>query len=184
MYWQYPPHAYYSQYHYGYPPQVQPTQGVPYSPWKHLSTPLPDELIYETDVTKALELLMEGIQGEQQDEMFYDYLLTKAPDEEDRTIITGIRDDERRHRKMFRQIYYGLTMQQPVQKETETPFQAPRSYLDGLSQAIMGESDAVRKYRKLYFTVPGVVYKNMVFSILTDELIHGSRYNYLYAKNK
>lgn len=139
--------------------------------------------MYQTNPSYAIPLLREAVQDERSDELFYDYLIRHAPSQEDREVITAIRNDERKHRRMFREMYTSLTGQTLEGEEAE-PFTPPSSYLDGLRRAIFGESGAVELYRKIYFTIPGKAYKNMVFEILTDELKHGIRYNYLYAKNK
>src|SRR4051812_6530966 len=62
---------------------------------------LPDKG-YTTDLNVVLPLLREAVQDERNDELFYDYLIQNAPSAEDREVITAIRNDERRHRKMFR----------------------------------------------------------------------------------
>lgn len=139
--------------------------------------------MYRTNPSYAIPLLKEAVQDERSDELFYDYLIRNAPSQEDKDIIQSIRNDERKHRKMFRHMYYCLTGKTMEVVEPE-PFQPPATYLEGLKRAIFGESGAVELYRKIYFTIPGKTFKNMVFEIMTDELKHGIRYNYLYAKNK
>ncbi|CEH31926.1 ferritin family protein [Aneurinibacillus migulanus] len=163
----------YSSYPFTITPVQYQTQSVP-SPYQ----------MYQTNLQAVLPLLQRAVQGERNDELFYDYLIQNAPSNQDREIITSIRDDERRHRQMFRHMYYALTGQQITESTTGEPFNIPPSYLAGLEKAIFGELSAVELYRKIYFTIPYTVFKNMVFEILTDELKHASKYNFLYAKNK
>ncbi|MFC7442977.1 ferritin family protein [Laceyella putida] len=139
--------------------------------------------MYQTNPAYAIPLLKEAVKDERTDELFYDYLIQHAPSQEDREVITSIRNDERKHRRMFREMYYSLTGQ-TIEGDEYEPFTPPASYLEGLRRAIFGESGAVELYRKIYFTIPRKAFKNMVFEIMTDELKHGIRYNYLYAKNK
>lgn len=131
----------------------------------------------------VIRLIQEAIADERHDELFYDYLLSVAPTDQEKKVIAGIRDDERKHRSLFRQIYTQLTGQHlPVTGEEET-FQKPASYLDGIEQALMGELKAFEKYRVIYKYIP-VQYRDTIFEIMTDEMKHASYYNWLYAKNK
>lgn len=139
---------------------------------------------YLTDPNRALPLILEAMKDERSDEQFYDYLAKHAPSRQDASMIEAIRNDERKHREMFRQIYSGLTGQLMPAADSGEPFEAPSSYQEGLTRAIMGESGALELYRRIFFAVPGELYKNMLFEIMTDEIKHGIRYNYLYAKLK
>jgi rubrerythrin len=131
----------------------------------------------------VVRMIQEGIAGERHDELFYDYLISAAPSEQDRQIITGIRDDERKHNRLFRQLYTQLVGQRPGALPEGEPFQRPGSYLEGLEQALIGELKAFEKYRTIYKYIPQQ-YRDTVFEIMTDELKHASYYNFLYAKNK
>ncbi|GED31121.1 MULTISPECIES: ferritin-like domain-containing protein [Brevibacillus] len=131
----------------------------------------------------VLRLIQEAIAGERHDELFYDYLLSVAPTEQEKQVITGIRNDERKHNSYFRQIYTQLTGQRPRVSEEGETFQKPASYLDGIEQALMGELKAFEKYRVIYKYIP-VQYRDTIFEIMTDEMKHASYYNWLYAKNK
>lgn len=138
---------------------------------------------YDERLRVVVRMIQEGIAGERNDELFYDYLISVAPSEQDRQIITGIRDDERKHRRLFRQLYTQLVGQRPGALPEGEPFQRPSSYLDGLVQALLGELKAFEKYRTIYKYIPQQ-YRDIIFEIMTDELKHASYYNFLYAKNK
>lgn len=144
---------------------------------------IPANAMYQTNLQAVVPLLQQAVQGERNDELFYDYLIQNAPSNQDKEIITSIRNDERHHRQMFKQMYYSLTGQ-TIESTDSEPFKKPPSYLAGLEQALFGELSAVELYRTIYFTIPNTVFKNMVFEILTDEIKHASKYNFLYAKNK
>jgi rubrerythrin len=131
----------------------------------------------------VIPLIQEAIADERHDELFYSYLLSVAPTEQEKQVITGIRDDERKHRRWFRQIYIELTGQQPPVMEEREAFQKPESYLDGIEKALMGELKAFEKYRVIYQNIPAQ-YRDTIFEIMTDEMKHASYYNWLYAKNK
>jgi len=131
----------------------------------------------------VLRLIQEAIEDERHDELFYDYLISVAPTEQEKQVITSIRDDERKHRSLFRQIYTQLTGQRPSISGQEEPFQKPASYLEGIEKALMGELKAFEKYRVIYKYIP-VQFRDTIFEIMTDEMKHASYYNWLYAKNK
>ncbi|WP_242866855.1 ferritin-like domain-containing protein [Abyssisolibacter fermentans] len=132
---------------------------------------------------EALSLVEQSVRGEKEDELFYDYLISVAPTNEEKQIISTIRDDEKKHNKMFRQIYMDFTG-----KEVSTPedieFEKPKSYIDGVKKALFGELAAMEKYRIIRAGLPGRYYRDMVFEILTDELKHADKYNYILTINK
>ncbi|MBM7613811.1 ferritin-like domain-containing protein [Alkaliphilus hydrothermalis] len=142
-----------------------------------------DQYTYPYNFPMALELIREAVSDERSDELFYDYLLGEAPTEEDQEMIRSIRDDERKHFALFRQLYYELTgMMLPPPPEGElTP---PESYCMGLKQALRGELATVQKYRKILFAMQSRRHINMMTEIITDELRHADLYNLLYSKNE
>lgn len=130
----------------------------------------------------ALQLIVNAVQSEREDELFYDYLINVAPTQKEKEIIASIRDDERKHNRMFRELYYQLTGQD-IPPAPEVPFQPPGSYLEGIEQALFGELGAVEKYRQILFGLEFLPYRNMVTEIYTDELKHAAKWNYLYTIN-
>lgn len=131
----------------------------------------------------ALQLVKTSVQGEREDELFYQYLISVAPTQEEKDIIASIRDDERKHNQMFRRIYRDFTGGE-VQATNGEQFERPATYLEGVKKALFGELRAVEKYRKIKQCLPAGMYQDMLFEIITDELKHASKYNYLYALNK
>lgn len=131
---------------------------------------------------KALGLIEEAVQDERSDELFYDYLISVAPTQEEKNIIASIRDDERNHRKWFREIYEYYTDEEIISKNDEE-FVKPLSYLDGISKAVFGELGALEKYRFIREGLPDRLYRDTVFRILTDEMKHATKYNYILSKN-
>ncbi|RAV10808.1 ferritin-like domain-containing protein [Paenibacillus contaminans] len=126
----------------------------------------------------ALALIERAVQGEREDELFYDYLISVAPGQEEKAIIASIRDDERKHNRMFRTIYKDLTGR-TLPPAKDGSFQKPESYTAGLTQALFGELGAVEKYRDIRAGMPNRYYRDMVFEILTDEQKHADKYNFL-----
>ncbi|MGO4272823.1 ferritin-like domain-containing protein [Paenibacillus sp. TAF58] len=130
----------------------------------------------------VLNLILQSIAGERNDELFYQELIRLAPAEKEKEVITGIRDDERKHRQMFRNIYTQLTGMPPTGIEATEPIEHVSDYLSGIEKALFGELKAFEKYRTLYLNIRPV-YRDMIFEIMTDEIKHASYYNWLFAKN-
>ncbi|WP_233191807.1 MULTISPECIES: ferritin-like domain-containing protein [unclassified Sporosarcina] len=132
---------------------------------------------------KSLALMFEAVQGEKEDRLFYEYLISVAPTQEDKEIISSIRDDEIRHNLMFKKMYKDFTGQE-VMDVTAEDFKKPASYIEGIQQALFGELKAVEKYREIRKGLPDCQNRDIVFDILTDELKHAAKYNFLYTENR
>jgi len=130
---------------------------------------------------EVLNKISRAVQGEREDELFYDYLISQAPTSDEKQIIESIRDDERRHNRIFRNIYRDFTGEN-VPADGEETFEKPKSYLDGIKKALFGELGAVERYKSIRRKLPGP-YRQILFDIITDELRHASMYNYLFTLN-
>ena len=137
---------------------------------------------YPKNLNEALSLIQQAVAGENEDRMFYGYLIQNAPSEQDKQIITGIQQNEISHYGWFKQIYQQLTGK-PVPKLPDEQLTPPASYCEGLGKALLGEQNAVQKYRRILYAMQDRVHINMLTQIITDEIRHGILYSYLYAKN-
>jgi rubrerythrin len=142
-----------------------------------------DPFTYPQNFPEALQIIENAVTGEREDEIFYDYLMNIAPSQEARSIIQGIRDDEKKHNKMFGKIYIELTghMIRAIKQEVAAK---PESYCDGIKKALLGELVAVQKYRKVLFALQDRAQINMLTEIITDELRHANLYNLLFHMGK
>jgi rubrerythrin len=141
-----------------------------------------NQVTFNPELQKVIDGVKEAVQGEREDELFYDYLISVAPTREEKGLIESIRDDERRHNRLFRRIYKDFTgMEVPAGQEEA--FEKPKSYLDGIKRALFGELSAVERYREIRKDLPEGLYRDILFDIITDELKHGAKYNYLYTIN-
>ncbi|AJY73716.1 ferritin family protein [Paenibacillus beijingensis] len=139
--------------------------------------------VWASNLPTALLRIKEAVQGERSDELFYDELIRLAPSKEQADIIASIRDDERSHNRMFRQMYKAITGQEVSGGDSE-PYEVVESYDSGIQKALMGELSAVEKYRSIWFGLPAGVYRDTVYGIILDELKHASKYNYLFTLNR
>lgn len=131
---------------------------------------------------QALCLIRKALAGERHDRLFYDYLISVAPGAREREIILSIRNDEIKHLEMFREIYRDITGTNPTPLGSEE-FTKPANYRAGVDEALFGELAAVEMYRKIYFGLKTRKHRDMLFEIITDELKHASKYNYLYTRS-
>jgi len=136
----------------------------------------------DSDLSEALELIKQAVEGETEDRLFYSYLIKNASSESDKEIIGGIRDNEINHAKMFRQLYYEHTGK-TIPPDINVNFEPPKTYCDGLKRALIGETNAVKKYRKILFAMKDRRHINMLTEIITDELRHGILYSFLIHSN-
>ena len=141
-----------------------------------------DIYVYPKNLDGALMLIQQALAGETEDRMFYSYLIESTPFMEDKEIITGIRDNEINHFSLFHQLYFEITGR-PIPPMQGEQFVTPATYCDGLKRALLGEQNAVQKYRKILYAMQNRVHINVLTEIITDEIRHGILYNYLYAKN-
>jgi rubrerythrin len=155
-----------------------PYPGYPYTTYKYYPT---YSFVPVYAYPEALGIIAESVGAEREDELFYDYLLSVAPVAQ-REIITSIRDDERKHFKMLRQLYWELTGKD-LPPSQDTTFERPANYCEGITKALFGELGAVERYRKVLYGFEFIPYRNMITEIYTDELKHASKWNYLFALN-
>ncbi|WP_038299093.1 ferritin family protein [Metaclostridioides mangenotii] len=135
----------------------------------------------------SINMIGDSIESEKKDAQFYQWLIDNIPAsdlssnqvKQIKSIIESIRNDELNHNKMFQNMYHQLTgnIVTPIDEE----FIPPESFKVGITDALMGELEAVKKYRLIMSGLPSLYYRDIVFNILTDELRHASLYNYIFA---
>ena len=79
----------------------------------------------------------------------------------------------------MRRLYYEFTGEIiPVDSPTNES-SSNIDYKSNLEKALFGELDAVVRYRKIMATMPSGSSYSMLMSIMTDELRHANKYNFL-----
>lgn len=147
-----------------------------------MPTSMPNDEILT--LNQAIESIRQSVADEREDEMFYDNLIKLAPTEKEKEIITSIRDDERKHNQILRELYHSFTGQM-IPPNLSTPnIDTSLSYKEQLEKALFGELDAVVRYRRILGTMPSGRSYTLLMSIMTDELRHASKYNFLIQNAK
>jgi len=126
----------------------------------------------------SLVLVRDSIQTENEDEISFSYLISIAPTQEEKNIIATIRDDEIKHYKYFKEIYMFYTGQD-ISPPPIANVLRPKSYIEGITNAEFSELDLVERYRDIRAGLPDEYYRDMVFEIITDELKHTHKYEYI-----
>ena len=140
-----------------------------------------DEII---TLNQAIELIRQSVGDEKEDELFYDSLIKQAPTEKEKEIIRSIRDDERKHNQILRQLYYEFTGQVIPVDTSVVNANNEQIYKEKLEKALFGELNAVVRYRRIMGTMPSGNSYTLLMSIMTDELRHANKYNFLIHKAK
>ena len=135
-------------------------------------------------LNQAIALIKQSVGDEKEDEMFYDILIEQAPTDKEKNIIKSIRNDERKHTQILRELYYEFTGQILPQDTLSNNEKNNIDYKSNLEKALFGELDAVAKYRKILGTMPSGNSYTLLMSIMTDELRHASKYNFLIQNAK
>lgn len=135
-----------------------------------------DEII---TLNQAIESIRQSVGDEKEDELFYDNLIKQAPTEKEKEIIKSIRDDEKKHNQILRELYYNFTGHVIPANVSATTIDQKSDYKENLEKALFGELNAVVRYRRIMGTMPSGNSYTLLMSIMTDELRHANKYNFL-----
>lgn len=145
--------------------------------------------------SQAVNLIRQSVADEREDELFYEGLIRKAQTEQEKEIISGVRDDERKHNRILRELYFSFTGQMVQMSDMQPMMGMPgvqgsnegsqkvsndgMSYKAGLEKALFGELESVVKYRRIMGVMPSGSSYTLLMSIMTDEIRHSAMFNYL-----
>lgn len=135
-------------------------------------------------LNQAIDLIRKSVDDEKEDEMFYGILIEQAPTDKEKDIIRSIRNDERKHNQILRELYYDFTGQILPTDNFTNSSNNQMSYKENLEKALFGELDAIKKYRKIMGTMPSGKSYTLLMSIMTDEIRHSNKYNFLIQMQK
>lgn len=139
--------------------------------------------VKQNKLDEALEMIKNSVMDEINDEIFYSALINQAIEDEDKEIIMGIRDDEMKHNRLLRDVYYSLTGITLPQSKQENLLPT-NTYLNNLKKALFGEFEAATKYRKIMNAMPDRKNSATLMEIMVDEIGHSGKYNFLVGKNR
>lgn len=154
-----------------------------YNQYYAVSNPIGNQIPINNEeiitLNQAIELIRKSVGDEKEDEMFYDTLINQAPTEKEKKIIRSIRNDERKHNQILRRLYYEFTGGLLPQDNSKNVANNTMKYKANLEKALFGELGAVEKYRRIRGAMPNKNSYTLLMSIMTDELRHANKYNFL-----
>lgn len=130
--------------------------------------------------TGPVATLGSRIKADMQDETtaaaFYGELLALVDDLTAASYLQHAMEDEQKHYRMLGDLYQRLT----GQTYTAEPEKVEYSDLqDGLQKAMDAEYEAFEEYRRTYLAYPDEWIRQIYFELMTDELEHVTRFNYI-----
>ena len=154
-----------------------------YNQYYAVSNPIGNQIPINNEeiitLNQAIELIRKSVGDEKEDEMFYDTLIKQAPTEKEKEIIRSIRNDERKHNQILRRLYYEFTGGVLPRDNSKNVANNTMKYKANLEKALFGELGAVEKYRRIMGAMPNKNSYTLLMSIMTDELRHANKYNFL-----
>ncbi|RAP75679.1 hypothetical protein DL346_09480 [Paenibacillus montanisoli] len=136
--------------------------------------PLPYSALQE-----SMRIIHDTAAGESNAEAFYRRLLELAPSEEERTIISSIRDDERRHLQILREIYLAFTGKEVQVSVPISVYNEATSYEGALKQALYTKWRMIEQAGSILAAMPTGYYQNLLAKIAVDNVAIVSKWNYL-----
>jgi len=138
------------------------------------------------NLNKLIASVKDSVGNEAEDEIEYNKMAKLAPNDEQREIINAIKENEMIHNKIFRKIFMELTgVVLPTTNVTNMPDEKnSMNYADMLKNAMFGEFKAVERYREMLAYAPNKAIYDMIMYVMTDEINHAIKYNYLIMLNK
>lgn len=130
---------------------------------------------------ESLHAIQEAVADESNAEKFYRKLLELAPSEEDRSVVSSIRDNEREHLQLLREIYSAFTGSQVPVSAPTTEYKEPASYKEGLKSAIFKKWRTNQTAGQILAAMPTGYYQNLLAKIAVDNVTMVSKLNYLLA---
>ncbi|MBB3114060.1 rubrerythrin [Paenibacillus phyllosphaerae] len=130
----------------------------------------------------SLHSIQEAVAGESNADKFYQKLIELSPSEEDSNVITSIREEEREHLQILRDIYMAFTGSQVPASAPTTVYKDPDSYRDGLKSVIYNKWKSNQTAGQILAAMPTGYYQNLLAKIAVDNVTIVSKLNYLLAK--
>lgn len=140
------------------------------------SVPGPTGRMLDQDREDLVALLQTFMQNEANDAAFYRELIAQVQEPELKEYVRVPLEDEQKHYRMMGQLYQELTGRTYSAEPRRTEFPNLRA---GLKMAMDGEYEAAERYRDVYLKYPEPRIRDLFFELLTDELEHATRFNYV-----
>ncbi|GEN53003.1 ferritin-like domain-containing protein [Halobacillus faecis] len=128
-----------------------------------------------------IQRLQRSIEEEWKDHDFYNRLKGDTSNRLFRDYIKHAEDDEWKHYQMFQHLHLQLTGKYH-HFEPETI--SYRSFESGVVRAQQDEFKAGEMYREMLFMIPTPLAYHVLFTAMTDEMEHATRFGTIYGRLK
>lgn len=144
------------------------------------------QMPFQQQIIEGLELIRNSLSLEISTAEFYGWLLDNIPQEltkpqrqEIGERLLSIQEDEIEHIEIFKNIYRDFTGEELKIKTND--FKAPINFIEGIKTGLFQEINSVKRYRDIMSKFPGSYYKDILFNVISDELLHADLFNYIYT---
>ncbi|WP_315168826.1 hypothetical protein [Metaclostridioides mangenotii] len=143
----------------------------------------------------SINLILDSINSMEQDILLYNWLSDNIPISIFQTlpspnaeelydiveIIESLKNDLINNSNLLKEIYYQLTGTH-ANIEQGFYFIPPRDLLTGIYDSIVKTTKYIKQLRLIMFGLPNYYYRDALFSIISDDLNHGTLLNYVYSE--
>lgn len=131
---------------------------------------------------EVLEKVADIIQQEAYNDLFYNYLISEVPTDEEEIIIESIKKAENKNKILFSKIYKDIAGIELPEIE-ETVFENPKSYLEGIKRVLFRNLLIIDKCTEIMEILNFHPYKDILLSVSMSGIKHFLKYNYIYILN-
>lgn len=131
---------------------------------------------------EILDLILEAIEQENEDSKYYKELLKLVENDKDKEAIRKIYLDDKKHFKIFSEIYKSLTGKEPIFEDEE--IEIDDTLLEELEDSIEQKLENVELYRLILSSFLDVGIRDLIYEIITDEQGHAQKLTNLSNKTK
>lgn len=132
---------------------------------------------------KILELILGAMEAAACNARYYKKLAGAMPSPEDVEAIRHMELDEKKHEKLFADIYYFLAGERPATQAVKDKELYPDAIID-FQHCMFDELKEVELNRIIYFSFLNMAMRDMLYEIMTDKQAHAIKFGYLFAKYK
>ncbi|WP_304341531.1 hypothetical protein [Metaclostridioides mangenotii] len=143
----------------------------------------------------SINLIQDTINSMEQDLLLFNWLSDRIPISQLQTlpspnaeelndiieIIESLKNDFINNSNLLKEIYYQLTGTHAIIEQGYF-FVPPRDLFTGIYDSIVKTTKYVKQLRLIMFGLPNYYYRDALFSIISDDLNHGTLLNYVYSK--
>ena len=137
---------------------------------------------FSHDLKEAIIIIRKLIEDYKDNNKFYELLLSLTNKDEDIKIIKDIMEDELKHYKILKELYFELTRSNLKEDRLNKFEDNMLNYKRNLERGLKKVLEETEKYRKIMAAMPDRRKTISVMELLTDKLRHASWYNFLIAK--